>query len=126
MNKTMAKIAKDAMKVKTALKNYECKWSFKTAIETWDHATLVANIRAGIRYAIARKITLSVQADEQNMTRNSAILAFMKKNMAGDPESTAKITEFCKMQDIRSDVQTEFIFSEDDFRVVVEEDEPEE
>jgi hypothetical protein len=121
----MAKIAKDQMKVKTALKTYECKWSFKTPIADWSQETLIANIRAGLRYAISRKITLSVLADEQNMVRNTAVLAFMKANMSGDPESMAKINDFCKLQNIRTEVQTEFIFDESDFAVEPEDEDEE-
>lgn len=122
----MAKTAKDSMKVKGALKNYVCNWTFRTPVAEWDRSTLLANIRAGIRYAIARRITLSVQADEQNVNRNVAMIAFMTAQCKGDEASLAQMNEFCKMQGIKTDVQTEFVFDESDFAVEPEEDEEEE
>ena len=117
----MAKTAKNAMKVKTGLKTYTCNWAFKTPVESWSKETLVANIRAGIRYAIARKITLSVQADEQNTGRNKAMIQFMTSQTGGDPEKLALMNEFCVLQGIKTEIQTDFIFSESDFAVVEDE-----
>jgi hypothetical protein len=111
----MAKQAKNEMKVKTGLTAYICKWSFVTPFEEWKRETLIANLRQGLRYSIARVITNSVLTDEQSSNRNAAMIQFMTAQTGGDAAKLALMKEFCKLQGIKTEVQTEFIFSESDF-----------
>lgn len=118
----MAKTAKNQMKVKTGERTYRCAWAFKTPVETWSKATLLANIRAGLRYAIDRKIKLRVLSDEQNMNRNVIWLQFIAANMKGDEDTVAKTAEFCRIQGIVTQVRTQFLFEESDFAVELPEE----
>jgi hypothetical protein len=122
----MAKVAKDQMKVKGALKNYVCTWTYATPVEEWDHSTLLANLRNGLTYAIRRNINLSIATDEQSVNRNQAMVAFMTAQTKGDAAELAKMNEFCKTMNIKTMVQTEFVIREEDYKVEVEEDEDDE
>ena len=119
----MAKIAKDAMKVKGTLGTYECSWKFATPIDTWDRAVLLANIRAGLRYAISRKITLTVLADEQGLNRHKLMLEKGRAKYGGDEAKIALFMEFLADSGIKDKVQTEYVFSESDFMNEPEDDE---
>lgn len=111
----MAKIAKNQMKVKGVKETYTCTWEFLTPVEEWSKETLLANIRAGIRYAISRTITLSVLADEQNMGKNKLKIEKVQTKYADKPEMLADMLEFLRDEGVRTEIKTHFKFAESDF-----------
>jgi hypothetical protein len=119
----MAKVAKNQTKIKGAEKDYLCSWTYATPLESWSSETLVHNIRYGIVPAIKKLIQNSVLGDEANIVKNKQWLDLTNQVSEGTPEQMAIINNFCKLNNIKTTIQTEFVIHEADCMAIVEEEE---
>lgn len=121
----MAKTPKNATKVKTGLRTYDCTWTYGTPMETWSNTTFIHNVRYGILPVIKKLINDTVRQDEINVVKNQKWLELTMSTSDGSEASMARINAFCAENNIKTVIQTEYVIWEADCMAEVEEPEDE-